>query len=41
MSGFVGEQKSEWMVGARSLSVCVGGGWAHESAGSRKPGMCG
>lgn len=29
----MGEQRREWIVGGRSLSMCVGIGWAHESQG--------
>lgn len=37
----MGEQRRGSIVVARSLSVCVGRGWTHELAGSRRPGMCG
>ena len=37
----VGGQRRGSRVGAGSLSLSVGGGWAHESGWSRRPGMCG
>lgn len=41
VGGLVGEQRRGSRVGAGSLRMSVGGGWAHESAEGRRPGMCG